>query len=1178
MLNRLKFNPLYLEIMLILVVGLIPLFWYKDGFIVLGHDVGFPLAPIEHFLDRLFTWTDRVGPFGSNSIHQIAGFFIHGLEAILSGLGFSLIWVQKLTFIFWFTLPGLTMYILLRYLYPKKEDYPLRLAGSLFYMMNHYLLQAWTIAERTKFSIVAAIPIVILIIIRVIYKKGTIFSNSIFFALTLFFLNGGEGIPLWGGLVVAVLVITTVLFFLSKEKLASKLRRILSFALLSCILLVLLNAYWLYPFLKSYDQTVTQRIESRWGIAGVIAWSQTVSYNTSWINLLKLQGVPDWYDNPGHPYADTFFSNPLLIFLGILFPAVALVGLLKKDEKELSSNIKTAFLCLLLVGVPLSAGSHPPLGGLYEFALANIPGFVMFRSGFFKFGVLIWLVYSLFIAIGLKLLIDLFKKRFRENQKFIPSLFLALFLASLFIYNYPFFTGSFFNWSKEHSNRVKIPDYIFEAKRELDKNKFSTRTLLLPNADLRTEYIDYGWSYFSVVVLQDSLGRKSNVINGNSASADEKNLINSIYKQYNLYGNSDLIKFTGIDSAVLQNDFISPSHIENTLTELVGNFRNSNDFTFLKSIGQWDFFNYSKESLPVIYSPSTINYVSASGDNLYLIGNLPDIKGDTDSFFWSGSNETSTAEKEIFNRYTIEAACADCPQQQNYPIYLAASKILIPGNKIYEVNRYIEKIWLELPGNPSSKINLILSSSSRLVGNLGLLVYDKEKENSAKVAAKDLAQNLSEIENHVEVIKNRQLRNDEAKKINFFLNFFVSYISQWKTTTTSESLAADLNVLDDKLKNYLQKIKQDLPEREIEDADPNQYKYNLSLPKDGKYSLYLYLPSYTNESVKILVKGQPLILSQINKDWYGIFNLSYVKSVMDLNIDKSDLVTPKVAKVNNFKLSKKEESSCKDFMLNDLNPKINYQISFQHDQDIAKFSLQLIETNEQLNIDNKVEALYPKTALVDGSNKLYKTTVDYIPSASANDLKISICLSLEIEPEDAEIYDFSITAIPKKPIIFATLNNDLKLSSPDIEYLALNQTKYLVKVKEKEGDFVLNFNSRFDKGWRLREVDYNKAVNFFYGEQRSFMGGKVIEYLRKDNHILTDLVFNTSYGEKLIPEFKLNGFSNTWFISDDQSSREKIYLLEYNYQNDFYKAASISFVSLILIVGFYIFKYAKKKV
>ena len=38
-----------IEILLLLIVGLAPLLWYKPGYIGLGHDMGFSLAPVAHF-------------------------------------------------------------------------------------------------------------------------------------------------------------------------------------------------------------------------------------------------------------------------------------------------------------------------------------------------------------------------------------------------------------------------------------------------------------------------------------------------------------------------------------------------------------------------------------------------------------------------------------------------------------------------------------------------------------------------------------------------------------------------------------------------------------------------------------------------------------------------------------------------------------------------------------------------------------------------------------------------------------------------------------------------------------------------------------------------------------------------------------------------------------------------
>ena len=204
-----RFNKYWLEIIFIFLVGLVPLLWYRPGFLALGHDMSFPLAPLDYFKDRLYVWTDRMGTFGSNQTDSINGVFIHGLEALLASTSSSLVQAQQFTFIFWMVLPGLTMYFLLKSLHPEKEAYPLRVIGSLFYMMNGYLLQAWTIAERTKFSLVAALPLTILILVNVFYRKKPILKQSIILSLLLFVLNGGAGIPLWGGLFVTFLPFLT---------------------------------------------------------------------------------------------------------------------------------------------------------------------------------------------------------------------------------------------------------------------------------------------------------------------------------------------------------------------------------------------------------------------------------------------------------------------------------------------------------------------------------------------------------------------------------------------------------------------------------------------------------------------------------------------------------------------------------------------------------------------------------------------------------------------------------------------------------------------------------------------------------------------------------------------------------------------------------------------------------
>ncbi|MAF36420.1 hypothetical protein CL622_04880, partial [archaeon] len=772
--KRFRLPSINFELLFILFIGLIPLLWYKDGFMGFGHDMGFPLAPIDHFQDRLYTWTDRLGPFGSNSIQVLPGVFMHGLEALLASFGIHLLEVQKITFIFWFVLPGITMYVLLRFLHPAKGDYPVRIFGSVFYMMNHYLLQAWTIAERTKFSIVAALPLVVLLIINVMYKKASPLKNSILLALVLFFLNGGEGIPLLITLFVVGVTTIITFFFLSNDNFWPKIKRLFIFSFLSLLFWILLSSYWLYPYFTSYDQTFGQRFEEAWGTAGAISWSQGVSASTSWINLFKLQGIPDWYSSPTHPYANAFFSNPILIFLGLMFPIIALVGWLKRRVGEkLVLNTRIYFLVLLLIAVPLSAGSHSPLGIFYDYLLVNFPGFVMFRSGFFKFGMIIWFAYAYLIAVGLKELIGWIKIRFALRfQKFVPAIFTGSFVLFIFIYNYPFFTGSFFDYAESRSTMVNVPGYIFEAKRELDRNKFSTRTLYLPNTDLRTEYIEYDWGYFSLVDLPDAMGRKSSVTNDVLTRTNETNLIVGTLSEYIKFGNSNLVKFTGVDRVIVQNDFVSPDYENNPLSGIEESFTKSKDFTLDKSIGRWDFYGYNKETIPQIYSPSAITFISAGKEDLDIVVNLPGVL-DTPSFLRSDYPEDSN-NKEIYDKIVIQARCADCPLTDSYQIYFSTSKVLIPGTTFYELGKFITSVRKYLAGSPNARLEINLSISTTLISDLGS-IQAKSDEKGVRVVVRDLVKNLEEIKFNLEEISDSKVKREALKKIHFFLSFFVSY-------------------------------------------------------------------------------------------------------------------------------------------------------------------------------------------------------------------------------------------------------------------------------------------------------------------------------------------------------------------------------------------------------------------
>lgn len=202
------------QLIIILIIGFIPFLWFPNGTLILGHDSGLPFDPIVHFRDRLFLWSTHYS-LGIDLNNGLLGsvFLIHGLETLLSLIGFSLQNVEKIEFAFWFVLPGVTMYYVAYKMWPDKKYLPL--IAALIYMINYYLLQGWFAPERTKFSFYAGFPIFVYSMLE--YFRGTMsWKKSVLLAgITFSILNGGGSIPLYGGLIVTIILVSLYYNFIN---------------------------------------------------------------------------------------------------------------------------------------------------------------------------------------------------------------------------------------------------------------------------------------------------------------------------------------------------------------------------------------------------------------------------------------------------------------------------------------------------------------------------------------------------------------------------------------------------------------------------------------------------------------------------------------------------------------------------------------------------------------------------------------------------------------------------------------------------------------------------------------------------------------------------------------------------------------------------------------------------
>ncbi len=182
-------NSFWIDIIFIFIISLIPLLWYSSGTLGFGHDMGWSLVPLERFIDRLSSWTSM--GFGLDQSLDAGAITIYVLPAILSLFNFSVITVQQLTYVFWFFAMACSMYYLVRTIYGGTNARKVALLAGTFYVLNHFTLQAWTVAELSKFSAMVILPILLANIWRVVDKRMSLIKGAAVTGIFFFIFNGG---------------------------------------------------------------------------------------------------------------------------------------------------------------------------------------------------------------------------------------------------------------------------------------------------------------------------------------------------------------------------------------------------------------------------------------------------------------------------------------------------------------------------------------------------------------------------------------------------------------------------------------------------------------------------------------------------------------------------------------------------------------------------------------------------------------------------------------------------------------------------------------------------------------------------------------------------------------------------------------------------------------------------
>jgi len=521
------------DIVLLIVVGIVPLMWFRGFPIIMGADFELPLLPREALSRSMYLWEEiQFGGWDQSQVNlpKIPYYFFLSAS---SSVGIPLHLIEKIVFAALFVLPGLSMYYLSIILFKNNLS---RLLGALFYTLNLYTLIHWHNGQMLVILPYAVIPLLLGIFLRGL-KKKQIFKYAVLFGLASVLMAPGSRFPL---MVVALFLTASLsILYLLLHRNKIEISFTLRFTLACFLMSLIANLWWIIPVL-SLLQSSSENVQL---LLGGLKHVYLESGFTSFLEVSRLLGEWGWYTThnsvPYYTFANMYSIDPLLVTVTFLIPVLAWSALLvaPKSRLVLSVSIATIF------GVFLSMGTYPPFGALYQVLYQYVPFFWIFRNPYRSFVPIIALGYAILIGA----LIDKarafnipithhFKIQIDQNTcKFaLTALLLVLIVSS----TWPFFTGDVI----EDPLRIQeIPSYYSQANDYFLNQSTDSKLLLLPSSP--TFGGRYTWGYTGPDILPNLISQPQ--VRTFAYYSDTSELLNYITKSLET-GNKNLAKLLSL--------------------------------------------------------------------------------------------------------------------------------------------------------------------------------------------------------------------------------------------------------------------------------------------------------------------------------------------------------------------------------------------------------------------------------------------------------------------------------------------------------------------------------------------------------------------------------------------------------------------------------------------------------
>ncbi len=595
-------------------LGLTPIIWFwgKGNVLVNGIDTNFPLNPPMWLMRRFYVWTDFPNA-GADFSSSTAGIFFHLIQVIPYKIGLTLQHVQIVSLIFWFALIVFSSYILAKTIFPKR--FLIQLLFSVLYTFNVYIFNTWENVKVANLSLIAAIPLVLSILILLKEEKIKRLKVLFFSSLIGIILSGSGINPsyfLSFLFIVAIFIFSQIITGFKFYKV----KTVVTNSLIVIVPIILVNLFWMLPTINFVFNNVAPggSIDK----IGFTNWVDSLSENTSLLNVMRLQGAWDWYAFDGItglpiyiPYALNYFYRFPFIVFSFLLPTIAILALIVRKKVNDSTYLYISFSLMFIIGIFLGVGTHLPTGYIFRWLSNNIPFFTLFRSPWYIFTPLVTLSLAGLVSLFLYYLYENFGKRFRLMYPLVTLIVLVLIIGNL-VYSYPLVTGKIFRPGRPDSFFINFPEYIYDAGDWLSQVN-NSRIVVYPDDEIE----QFKWGYRGIESILALLSNTEVIFNPlNSPDSNVVLLIKEFYKNLK----KGKISEAFVLAQKLNVGFIFDKNDQESLSPSLSDKVKSNE---VSSFGGWHFYKFPQDSIPKIYSPTSIFLGPIQKDGARVLGLIP---------------------------------------------------------------------------------------------------------------------------------------------------------------------------------------------------------------------------------------------------------------------------------------------------------------------------------------------------------------------------------------------------------------------------------------------------------------------------------------------------------------------------------------------------------------------------